>query len=383
MVQGTSEDVRRLNLSTILTSLYLNGPSSRSQLSARSGRNRSTVGSLVADLVALGLVDEQDPAPSGMAGRPSPIVSLRPDVAAIAVNPEIDVLTISVVGLDSRIIQTIKHSYSEIPSADEAISITAAVIQGLVSGPRRVVGVGVAVPGQVRSQDGVVTHAPHLHWIDVPFAAPLSELTGLPVAVANDASLGARAERAFGAGRGVDNLLYLNGGASGIGGGIVAGGTSLLGSHGYAGELGHVRVSDSTVRDSAGMPGTLEALVTRAQLLETVGLGCSEADLLEERLLADRSDATAAVVHQQLYRLGLGLANAVNLLNPELVVLGGFLATLLRYDADFLNATVHEAALGPSAADVKLVASELGPRLLPTGAAQLAFEPLLNDPASY
>lgn len=381
---GTTESIRRANLSRVLQLLYLGGPCSRAALSRATGRNRSTIASLVADLAELGLVSEREPDPLGQVGRPSPVVELRPEVAAIAVNPEIDALTIGLVGLDGTCRRIVRHEYDRIPSAAEAVSIIAAVIGGMRGELDRhlMAGIGVAVPGQVRSQDGVVMNAPHLAWHEEPFGGPLAEATGMPVAVANDAGLGALAERDFGAGRGRQHFIYLNGGASGIGGGLVAGGQLLAGASGYGGELGHVRVSGSAAVDSAGIAGTLEAEVTRAELLAALGLDRVDPETFERALLADRSPAVRTIVHRQLGHLGTALAAAINLLNPEVVALGGFLAALLAYDPDRLHEAVAATALPPSFAGVRITATEVGANLLMLGAAQLAFRPLLADPAS-
>ncbi|MDR1851828.1 MAG: ROK family protein [Propionibacteriaceae bacterium] len=350
-------DVRTANLSTVLTHLYLNGPTSRSQLSAATGLNRSTIASLVSDLDSLGLVEENEPRPNGTAGRPSPVVSTRPDVAVVAVNPEIDVLTVSLVALDGTLIQGVEHPFSKIPAPDEVIALTASIIKGFRAGRQRILGIGVAVPGLVDSE-GVIADAPHLRWKNVPFTGPLSEATGLPTSAANDAGLGAVAEYKFGAGRGVGNLLYLNGGASGIGGGLVAGGKPLRGGSGFAGELGHVRVSSSNTLDSAGLPGTLEAMVSRDALMS-----------------ASNKDETAT---RQVKYLARGLAVAANLLNPEMVVLGGFLSTLLAHNPMLLRCELERAALRPSS-HLEIAPSALEPNQLAVGAADMAFAPLLAE----
>jgi predicted NBD/HSP70 family sugar kinase len=381
---GTTESVRRANLSQVLRLLYLDGPCSRAALSRATGRNRSTIGSLVADLVELNLVNEREPDAAGQVGRPSPVVEIRPEVGAIAVNPEIDALTIGLIGLNGSCKRIIRHEYDRIPSAAEAVSIIAAVVGGmkLELDEHLMAGIGVAVPGQVRTRDGVVMNAPHLDWHEQPFGEPLAQATGLPVSVANDAGLGALAERDFGAGRGKQHFIYLNGGASGIGGGLVAGGELLAGASGYGGELGHVRVSSSPTVDSAGIAGTLEAEVTRAELLAALGLDRVEPEAFEQALLADRSPAVRAVVERQLNHLGTALAAAINLLNPQVIALGGFLAALLAYDPGRLDAAVAAAALTPSFEGVRITATEVGANLLMLGAAQLAFRPLLVDPSS-
>lgn len=381
---GTTEDVRRTNLAAVLGILYRGGPASRAVLSKRTGRNRSTIASLVTDLVDLGLVAEREPDSLGQVGRPSPVVAVRPEVTAIAVNPEIDALTIGLVGMDGQVRRVIRHEYDRIPTAAEVLSITSAVIAGMrveLEG-LLVAGVGVAVPGQVRTGDGVVRNAPHLDWHDEPFGAPLAAAVGYPVMVANDAALGALAEHEFGVGRGLAHLVYVNGGASGIGGGVIIGGNLLGGTAGYAGELGHVRVSGSEAIDSAGIAGTLEAEVTRAELLDAIGLHSADPAQFESALLADRSPRVAGIVERQLSHLGTALAAAINLFNPEVIALGGFLSALQAYHPAGLEHSVAAASLAPSREGVRITAAELGPRLLMIGAAGLAFQRLLADPAS-
>ena len=383
MRKGTTEGLRQVNLSTTLGILYRSGPASRAVLSKRTGRNRSTIASLVTDLVELGLVTEHEPDAQRQVGRPSPVVGIRQQVVAIAVNPEIDALTLGLVGLDGRVRRVIRHEYDRIPTAAEVIGITADLIAGLRELDGLVVaGMGVAVPGQVRTRDGLVRNAPHLGWHDEPLGGPLADATGYPVQVANDAALGALAEHEFGTGRHKDHLIYLNGGASGIGGGVISDGSPLGGTSGYAGELGHIRVSSSGRVDSAGIAGTLEAEVSRADLLEALGLARAEPGQFEEALLADRSPRVSAVVERQLDHLGSALAAAINVLNPQVVALGGFLATLQAYDPDRLARAVARSTLAPSLEGVRITAAELGADLLMVGAAGLAFRPLLADPAS-
>ncbi len=210
----------------------------------------------------------------------------------------------------------------------------------------------------------------------------LEQATGYPVFAANDASLGAMAERYFGVGRGLTDLIYLNGGASGIGGGVIAGGNPIGGIAGYAGEFGHTRVSAGPATDSAGIAGTLEAEVTRRALLDVLGLETADADELEFALLTSDLPTVRAEVHRQLDHLAVALGGAVNILNPQLVVLGGFLASLLAVDAQRLNDAVAAQALRAPFGTVRIAAAELGSNLLMIGAAELAFERLLEDPAS-
>src|SRR4051812_5712304 len=173
--RGNSNDhLRRHNLSTILRLVHHERALSRSQLTQVMGLNRSTIGALVAELVERDLVTEGDAESTRQVGRPSPVVRPSGTPVGIAVNPEIDAITIGVVGLGGEVLVGTRHPLSSIPTAAEAVAIIATLLDDLrpsLADDHRIVGVGVAVPGQVRGSDGLVRLAPHLGWHDEPFAA--------------------------------------------------------------------------------------------------------------------------------------------------------------------------------------------------------------------
>jgi predicted NBD/HSP70 family sugar kinase len=385
--RGNSNDhVRRHNLSVILGLVHRNRGLSRSQLTRHTGLNRSTIAALVAELVALDLVIEVEPDSSNQVGRPSPIVRPSPRTVGITVNPEIDAVTIGMVGLGGSVVKRVRYAVDRPPTVREAVDISAAVIAGLraeLDPEHTITGIGVAVPGLVRTQDGLVRLAPHLGWEDEPFAEMLEEATGLSVVAANDAHLGTLAEGTFGAGRGVADLIYLNGGASGIGGGIVSGGRPIGGAAGYAGELGHTLVNSNGVDCHCGARGCLETEVRRERLLALLGLGNVDVDDLEAALVASTDPAVRAEVHRQLDFLAVALRNAINTLNPQLIVLGGFLASLYAVDPAHLDRLLEEQPLKASRESVRVTRAQLGADLLMIGAGELAFEALLADPANF
>ena len=391
-MRGTNhDDVRRRNLAGILRHVHRNGPTSRAALTRITGLNRSTISALVAELVQLGVVTERQPDATRQVGRPSPVVEVNARVAALAVHPEIDAVTVGLVGLGGVVHWRIRCPVAHSPSAFEVVELAAAVMRDRsveLATEVDVVGVGVAVPGLVRTSAGVVRRAPHLGWVDEPFAERLAAACGHRVVAANDASLGALAERYFGAGQGLSDLIYLNGGSSGIGGGLIVGGRLVGGHAGYAGEFGHTRVSESDAADSAGFRGTLEAEVTRSGLLDALGLAATglattDADELERALLASDAPQVRAEVIRQLDYLAVALAGAINLLNPQLVVLGGFLAALRAADPERLSAAVEALTLPEALAEVKIESAQLGSDLLMIGAAELAFANVLADPQSF
>ncbi|WJL96856.1 ROK family transcriptional regulator [Microbacterium sp. ET2] len=380
---------RQRNLSTILTLLHRLGPLSRASLTEATRLNRSTIADLVGQLVRHGLVTERAPDPARRVGRPSPIVAVSPRVVAVAVNPEVDAITLAVVRLDQTTVIRERHEVDRPPTPEEATALLAARLEAWRRGvlaDAAIVGIGLAVPGLVRASDGLVRDAPHLHWRDVPLGDLVAEATGLLTRVANDASLGAMAEHLFGAARGVDDVVYLNGGASGIGGGLIVGGVTVGGSGGYAGEFGQNRPGIADGADRLAADGVLEDEVSRSRLLAAVGLDSADEPTLAAAL-ADPPDpgtraAVSAEVERQRRILSTALANAVNVLNPSVVVLGGFLATIADVDVAGLLARVRAQAMPAATEDLQLRLASLAEDRLLIGAAEVVFDALLADPSS-
>jgi len=383
--EPTAEGVRQRNLARVLRLVHLEGPLPRATLTETTGLNRSTIADLVGELSSQGLVQERAPDPSRRVGRPSPLVSAAADVVAIAVNPEVDAVTIAAVGLDRSISLRARVEVDRLITPADATAIVAAQLAAWKNGglaAARIVGVGLAVPGLVRSADGLVRNAPHLRWIDEPLRDMVADVTATPTVVGNDAMLGAIAEHLFGAARGVDDVVYLNGGASGIGGGLIIGGVPVPGAGGYAGEFGQNRPGIATASDRRAGDGVLEDEVSRARLLAAVELMTADEPTLAEALRSSRSVTVTEEIARQRRILATALANAVNVLNPSVVVLGGFLAILAEQDLDGLVEAVAGQAMPASMEGLSIRTAVLAEDRLLIGAAELAFADLLRDPAA-
>lgn len=375
---GTS---RQQNLAAILGLLHHEGPQPRSRITATTGRNRSTVAALVYELVDRGLAVESQSDPTNQVGRPSATVTADPRNLAIAINPEVDAVTIGVIGLGGRVLERNRHESDRIRTASEIVAMASAEIRRLRLShePHGVIhGIGLAVPGLVRGADGLVRWAPHLEWYDEPIGRSLAEATGLPVFVRNDASLGAVAERIFGAGRGMTDLVYLNGGASGIGGGVIASGMLLEGATGYAGEFGHIRVDGSAGLADDREAGSLESRVQRMDLITALGVGSVDADVLDAAVSTSVDPEVTALVHRQLEFLSTSLRNIVNVFNPQMIVLGGFLGSIFSADPEYLRRRVAEQSIELSFEGVSIRRASLGADILLIGAGELVFAAMLD-----
>jgi predicted NBD/HSP70 family sugar kinase len=367
----------------VLSLVHHRGALSRADLTRATGLNRSTIATLVGHLAELGLVYEAAAQATSQIGRPSPMVHPTSSTAALAVNPEVDAITVGLVGLGGEVIRKIRMPTLEAPSAIEVANITAAIIEGMrteLESSYRIVGIGVAVPGLTRAEDGVVSYAPQLGWRDEPIAALIAEATGFATSAANDASLGAGAELLFGAGQGCLDLIYLNGGASGIGGGVVGGGVLRTGRNGYAGELGHTLVTTDGPPCHCGANGCLEAEISLARLQQLVGLEGADVDEVERALHNSDVAVVLPEVHRQIDHLAVTLRNAVNVFNPERIILGGFLGTIFALAPERLIEQVQSRSLHGPGELVQISRAVLGSNILMIGAAELVFSSVLADP---
>ena len=384
-----SETVRRANLGAIVRGLHVHGPMSRSELVTATGLTRSAIRGLVGELAGAGLVTEAPAIRLGTPGRPSPLVRLNPHGASVlAVEILVDSMAAAIVGLGG---ETLAEIRVDRPRGHLAVDSVVADLAGLTADLRSrvqdpLIGVGVAVAGVVRRSDGLVSMAPNLGWVDVPLGAHLARALGttIPIDVANDADLGALAEHRRGAAVGVDDVLYVSG-EVGVGGGAITGGRPLTGVDGYGGEIGHMPVNPDGKPCRCGSTGCWETEVGEGALLTLAGLPADAGRDGVESVLRDAeagsSAAVAALEHVGRW-LGIGLAGLVNLLNPRLVVLGAMHGRIYPYVRTTLEAEIARRALPAPRAMVRIVPASLGADAPLLGAAELAFEPLLSDPAT-
>jgi predicted NBD/HSP70 family sugar kinase len=249
------------------------------------------------------------------------------------------------------------------------------------------VGVGVAVAGVVRRQDGLVFMAPNLGWVDVPFGERLERALDLdlPLTILNDADAGMVAEHRRGAAVGVDDALYISG-EVGVGGGAIVGGQPLLGSAGLAGEIGHMTVNPDGVDCRCGARGCWETEVGRDVILRRAGVsdhpGVDGVESVVAAAAAGDPAALEALAHVGRW-LGIGLGALVNILNPRMVVLGGVHARMYPVISEVVDAEVARRSLAAPRAEVRIAPARLGMDAPLIGASEAAFEPLLADPMAW
>jgi predicted NBD/HSP70 family sugar kinase len=380
---ATQEAVRRNNLGILLQHLHASGPLTRAQLTHRIGLNRSTIAGLVAELTALGAVVEERHAGSRSGvGRPSLVVSPDPAVHVVAVELQVDRLDTAVVAMAGSVVGHRHERLRPGQASPEVLAglVAQAVQRELARLPRTaiVVGCGVSMPAVIRQPDGLVRFAPNLGWTDEPFGDLVrSLLPQLPVRFGNDGDLGALAEHHRGAAVGIDDLVFVSG-EVGVGGGLILGGRPVTGAGGYAGELGHMTIRPTGRTCRCGARGCWETEIGAGAIARA--LGCPEAtvdDLVAQLRGAGRSPALDEVGRY----LGIGLASIVNLVNPRLIVLGGLLREVYPATGEVVQQALRRGALRAPAGQVRVEVPKLGGNAVLLGAAEMAWQHLLDDPA--
>ncbi len=380
-----TEELRRANLRAILQTVHTHGPTTRAVLTRQLGLNRSTIGALTGELQSLGLVSEETSAVGGRSGRPSHLVVPREDNVVVAVDVGVDRIAVALVGLGGEFLdrRTRGHQRGE-HDVEHVVESVAQMIDDVLvgSGQRRVLGVGVAVPGAVRAADGLVRFAPNLGWVEVPFTDLLAERLGRPVSTGNDANLGVLAEHTRGAAVGFSEVAYLSA-SVGIGGGFLVGGRPLSGARGYAGEVGHMQVDSRGPACRCGAAGCWEMKVGENVLLQQAGrLPGGGPPAVAEVIAAARAgeQRAAEAVDSVAEWCGVGIRALVNLLNPEIVVLGGTLAQVWRAAEERVNDGLQRSTLVSPRAETLIRSARLGDDSPLVGAAELAFGPVLEHP---
>ncbi|WP_309615478.1 ROK family transcriptional regulator [Salinibacterium sp.] len=315
-----------VNRSAILARLGAQGPLSRADLARTLSVSPALMTQLIKDLLVDGLVLELDHSPS-QGGRPARMLGLATNAGrAIGVKVVADHVAFVEVGLDGTVLRSAREPFDA--AASTVLSDLTTLLRVFIAGgsSKRVLGVGVGLPGNVDQQGIGVVDSTQLGWSKVPVGSTLRRELSLPVIVENNVNALAVAERLYGLGRKHENFLVVTIG-TGVGAGIVVDGVVLRGAGGGAGEIGHTPVIEGGATCTCGNVGCLEAQIGESALVRTahqrgVLNGASGIDQL--MAAADSGDAEAARIFSEAgHLLGRTLAGIVHMLDPEIIVILG------------------------------------------------------------
>lgn len=395
---ANQRSVRRHNLGVVLRHLAAHGPRSRATVAAETGLNKTTVSSLVAELIERRLIVEAGSEERGSVGRPGQTIRLSGDgVFALGLEINVDYLAVRAVDLSGvvRHHELVVADNRERP-ADETVGALADLAGMALRSAREAglepVGATIALPGLVDSARGRLLLAPNLGWTELPIARMLRDHLGdagpaLPVGVENEANLGALAELWDGAGRRFSDFIYVSG-EVGVGAGIVVGGELFRGAQGFGGEFGHLTIDPDGRPCACGSRGCLETLIGLEALLTAAGQapadGLRAGQAPPGALLAERArvgdEATLAALASAGRWLGIGLSAAANLLSPQGVVLGGYLGDLAEWLVRPVAAELRHRVISAGWSAPEVVVSALGSEAAVRGAAALSLRDVLADP---
>jgi predicted NBD/HSP70 family sugar kinase len=390
--QRTTRDLRRGNRATVLRRLYFDGPSSRLDLAASTNLSPATVGNVMSELLADKIVIETGQVDSD-GGRPAVLVKVDPEHAAVI---GVDV------GETGAAIELFDLNLHKLAAVEKPIrlpqespgSLVALIAKGVTelmkvtrTSPRRLLGIGVGVPGVVVHDSEEYVHAPSLGWDKIPLLQLLQAALPAPVVLDNGAKTMGRAELWFGAGRDARDLAVVLLG-TGVGAALFNDGALYRGSTSSAGEWGHTSVVVGGRPCRCGATGCLEAYVGAEGILDRWAQRTrrSRAKKDQQRQLRDLLDAArtskpaAEVLDETAEFIGAGVANLVNLFNPECIVIGGWVGQLLGPRLlPRIRETAGARALRYPFSHVAIELGRLGPDAVAMGAATLIVERFLSE----
>jgi len=373
-----SNTIRDINRQIVLNYVRERGPISRAEIAHETALQRSTVSLIVEELRVDGLIEEVGGESTG--GRPPILLSLRTaNAVAIGVDVGTNRTIVATSDLAGRVLQ--EESFKTESDGEETTRLIIERARKLIKRNNGTIeGIGVSLPGLVNS-DGTELFVPTFNWRDLPLAKQLSDATGLPVTMDNDANAAAQAELWFGRPeiREVrDFILVLVEG--GVGTGIVFDGQVYRGENGAAGEFGHMTIGQGApVSCASGSRECWEAFASERSALARYknlarGLnGASEITFGELIDLALRGEGPARTALKETANyLGIGIANLIRGLAPEVVIVGGPIVRSWSVIADDIKTTV-ETTICRGLPSTRIMSSTLGPEPTLMGAISLVL----------
>lgn len=374
---GSQTALRTLNVQRVLSTLTSAGACTQAELARRTGLSTATVSSIVRSMIDRDLVATT---PTTSSGRRAQLVRLKDGgVVPVGIDLGRTHVRVCLATLGYEVVAERSTAVRDARRPQEAIDAAAVLLAELLAEkgiPRSaVVGIGVGIPSAIDRRSGLVLEGPLWpEWGDLDAQSTLEDALGLPVFLDNDANLGALAEVTWGPHSAVDNLIFLKLG-TGIGCGLIVGGQPYHGHLGTAGEIGHSPISDTGPQCRCGNRGCLEMAASTSTMIEQLDRGqgarLTTEDIARQALAGDT--ATLRVIEDAGLATGRALASVVNLINPEVIVVGGPLAPLGRILLAPIERGLLRYAVPMVGETTRLAVSSLGDRAEALGAAALVL----------
>lgn len=385
--RGNRELVRAMNRTFLLNAIRREGKISRTQLTEISGLSVGAVSGIVNELLQnQWVLDIGEGDYTG--GRRQTMLRLNPEAGyAIGLKLMENRIASAVTNFETTVLAYDDYRFPFEEDPARLAIILADTVQSSIARagiePARFFGVGIGVAGIINSQTGVVRNSPFFGWRDVPLAEIVGRHTHLPVFVENDVNTLTLTEQLFGVGRRYNDFIVVTIGR-GIGMGIVIDGRLYPGANGGAGELGHTTLAGNVISER---PGYLEELAADPGVLRAVNAGLPNDSppyaTLEEVIAAAQAGdpAARAALAASGERVGIAIANAVNLLAPELLIVSGEGVAAGQYRLDPMVAALRRHCFDGLFDDLEIVIRQTDDQAWARGAASLVMSKVFAAPA--
>ncbi|MBL8091030.1 MAG: ROK family transcriptional regulator [Anaerolineales bacterium] len=392
--------VRETNLSLVLRLIHSQAPISRAQVALMTGLNKSTVSSLVDELLAKNLVHEIGNNIGG-AGRPAMMLEVNAQAGnVIGAELGVDFVSVAVTDFMGNILwrkrEEADTNVNQVKMINQTLQIVKEAIKFGKKKNQRTLGLGLTTPGTVNINEGVLIFAPNLHWRNVPFGKIFAEQTKLPVYVENDANAAAVAEHLFGTARQVQDFLFVFSGV-GIGGGLFLNGKLYRGKNGYAGEIGHFPIMAEPYQTvcHCGNRGCWETYANQYSIIQRVQarLEVKRSSIIPKLMAEQNSGLTIPLIKQAAdagdkeaidsfaeagLAMGQGFAGLINIFNPKKMILGGPLSIAGEYLLPNIIQAVKRHSMPEISQQAEIVLSKFGPDASLIGAIAIVVDDALT-----
>lgn len=400
--------MRELNRLLILNCVRVSGPITRVAVAHRTGLSRTTVSSIVDELLADNLLFEGqtvEAAPTG--GRRATLLHFNADAGyVIGVDLGRSHLTLLLTNLAGHIIARRSGPFDAALGPDQCLQQMIASLMEFTAeqhiGWHQIIGVGLGIPGPMDAASRMLVRPPRMPgWDHFDIRTVMERACKVPIYLDNDANMGARGESQYGAGRNVENMAYVKV-ATGIGCGLIMKGDIYRGSGGTAGELGHVTIDDNGPVCDCGNRGCLEVVAGAAAVTQAAARGIyyesngdtpgqpepsgqrpstplDVADVVHAALAGDK--AAQAAIERAGYHIGIALAGLVNIFNPSLILLDGSMARAGEFLLGPIRQGIARRSLAAAAAATKVELAQLGDNAIALGAVATVIEAAFGPPS--
>ena len=394
--------VRELNLSLALRHIHNSAPISRAQIAQATGLNKSTVSSLVEYLLSHKLIHETGLNSVGT-GRPARILEINSQAGGIiGTELGVDFVAVALTDFTGNVLWRLTADSDPADAQEKTLNQTLELIHKAIDYCKDqkldLLGLGIAIPGTVNLDEGLLIFAPNLQWKNVPLRDFFTEHTGLKVFVENDANAAAVAEHLFGAARQCQDFIFVFAGV-GIGGGLFLNGDLHRGNVGYAGEIGHTPIMAEPFQAPCycGNRGCWETYANQLSIIRRVQarLETKRSSIIPQLMEHQNAHLSISIIKQAAdagdketiealsetgTAMGIGFLALINILNPEKIILGGPLSIVGNYLLPSIKDTAVKHSLPEISPKVDILLSNFETDASLMGAVSIVVDDILSNP---